>query len=241
MFPTKRPVPQAHDGPLRWLVPSTSKPGEHHLVQLDGYGTNGKCSCADFTCRHEPMLRQDPRQGGIDKTRCKHIRLVRQHFLDRLIRELAGQVKILAIILAGSLSAAPSPQFLDALSWAESRNTYAVGDAGLAAGWFQFHRCAWLTADHLRERAGLARASYEEGTRCPRISRAYAATLVGHYEARLRTLGIQPTAARLWLCWTMGFNGARQIGFDLAKAPAVKRRGYARLSAKLGTFSATVP
>lgn len=237
MFPTKRPTPIAHDSPLRWLVPSSSKPGEHHLVQLDGYGTNGKCSCPDFTCRHEPALRQDPRLGGVDKTRCKHIRQVRSHFLDRLIRELANQAKVVLCLLSAGLGAAPTPQFLDALSWAETRNENITGDRGEARGTFQFHRSAWLEADWLRQQQNLPRREYDSGATCPATARAYAATLLGEYERRLRARGIEPTAARLWLCWSMGWTGARQIGFNLDRAPAYKRRGYHRLSQRLGTFS----
>lgn len=239
MFPTKRQVPIAHDSPLRWLVPSSSKPGEHHLVQLDGFGTNGKCSCPDFTCRHEPLLRQDPRLGGVDKTRCKHIRLVRAHFLDRLIRELASQAKALLLLACAGLGAAPTPHFLDALAWAETQNQDVTGDRGEAAGRFQFHRSAWLEADWLRQQQNLVRQDYDQGARCPAMSRAYAATLLGEYERRLRARGIQPTASRLWLCWSMGWTGASRIGFNLDRAPSYKRRGYHRLSQRLGTFSAT--
>ena len=73
------------------------------------------------------------------------------------------------------------------------------------------------------------------------MSRAYAATIIGSHEARLKRLGLTPTADRLWLAWTMGFAGAKAIGFEPTKAPAYKQRGLARLKAKLGGKSATTP
>lgn len=239
MFPAKRPTPTAHDGPLRWLVPSTSKPGESHLVQLDAFGTNGRCTCPDFTCRHEPNLRANPTIGGVDKTRCKHIRLVRSHFLDSVISELARQAKVVLIFACAAAGAAPSPAFLDALAYAETRNRSIDGDGGDALGPFQFHRSAWADADALRAKRKQPRQTYDLGAPCHHWSLVYAETLVGWYEARLRQRRIEPTAARLWLCWTMGFAGAERIGFDIRRAPAVKRRGFARLSERLGTNKPT--
>jgi len=226
--------PKPYDGPLRWLVPSSSKPGEHHLVQLDAYGVNGCCTCPDFTCRHEPILKADPRLGGVDKTRCKHIRKVRQAFIDRLIDELRSKAAALLMLACASLGAAPSDAFLDALAWSETRNRNITGDAGDALGPYQWQLSAWIDADHHRKLAGLPRQDWETGARCPRMARAYAVTLLTVYEVRLRDRGLTPTASRLWLCWTMGFNGAKQVGFNVNAAPAVKRRGYQRLASRLG-------
>ena len=239
IIPRPRVTPVAYEPPMRWLVPSGSQPGESHLVQLDAFGVNGRCSCPDFTCRHEPILRADPTTGGIDRTRCKHIRLVRQHFLDGIIKEMAKGVKVFLVCLSAWASAAPSDAFLDALSWTETRGQDVVGDAGKALGPFQFHRGAWQDADKLRKRAGLPRAAYETGARDAATARAYASTLLASYEARLRKRGLEPTPARLWLTWTMGFAGAERIGFSEANAPGYKQRGLARLVAHLGDKPAT--
>lgn len=242
MIPPKlRPIPRQHDAPLRWTLPSGSKPGEHHLIQLDAYGVNGRCSCPDFTIRHEPLLRRDPSKGGLDGTRCKHIRLVRAYFLDQIIAEIA-KGSLALILLITPLKAAPSEHFLDALAWTETRNNpSAVGDQGRARSAYQWHRGAWSDATAYRQASRLPTASYEAGTSCPVISREYARTLVGVYEARLRRMGLSPTPDRLWLAWTMGWSGAKAIGFNPADAPAHKRRGLDRLKAKLGGQPATIP
>lgn len=235
ILPKPRPVPVAYEAPFRWLVPSGSRPGEKHLVELDAYGVNGRCSCPDFTCRHEPGLRADPRTGGVDRTRCKHIRLVRSHFLDQIIRQMRNGLAALGLLLCASLSAAPSDAFLDALAWTETRNQPdTVADGGNALGAYCFHRSAWMDADRERAKRGLPRADYETGARCPATSRAYASTLLTHYEERLRRKGFVPTAERLWLCWTMGFAGAERVGFKVSRSPKVKQRGFARLAQHLG-------
>lgn len=235
-------TPRPHDGPLRWIVPSSSKPGEVHLVELDAYEGNGRCSCPDFTCRHEPVLRETPKLGGVDKTRCKHIRKARNKLLDDLIKRLSTAAKALALLAHASLWSAPSEAFLDALAWTETRNQpQTVADRGAALGPFCFHRAAWIEADHHRQALGLPLHPYERGAFCPVISRSYAHTLLGVYERRLKARGLQPTTERLWLCWTMGWAGAKQIGFRASHAPSYKRRGLARLTQALGGYSPTVP
>jgi hypothetical protein len=239
ILPRLKVTPVVYEPPFRWLVPSGSRPGEHHLVELNAFGVNGRCSCPDFTCRHEPSLRDDPTTGGVDKTRCKHIKAVRQHFLDGVIREMTKGLKVVALFLCAVAGAEPTPAFLDALAWAETRNRSITGDRGEALGPFQFHLSAWLDADHHRQLSGLPRAPYETGARCPATSRAYAHTLLATYEVRLRDRGLTPTAERLWLSWTMGFNGAKRIGFKASNAPAYKRRGLDRLAQHLGQNPAT--
>lgn len=221
--------PKPFDSPLRWLVPSVSRPGESHLVDLSGYDANGRCTCPDFTCRHEPILRTDPKLGGVDKMRCKHIRKVRGLFLDSIIREMGKAAKVLVILACATLGAEPSERFLTALAMTETRNQAVVADGGDALGPYCFHRAAWETADLLRAKAGLPRTPYERGAMCHTTSRAYAKTLLASYEARLAKRGLVATPERLWLCWTMGFGGASRIGFKASEAPAHKQRGLARL------------
>ena len=247
MFPKPRPVPTPYDGPLRWLVPSSSNPGESHMVELNAYGVNGRCSCNDFTCRHEPMLRSNPVLGGVDKTRCKHIRLVRQHFLDTLIKELAQGTLVFLFVFAswGRLTATPTDAFLDSLAWAESKNDpKALGDYSFgqpqARGAYQQHLGAWLDADAVRLAKGLPRASWVGGSLCPVASRGYALTYLEILEQKIKALGLQPTPERLWLAWSMGFAGAKRINFTASNAPAAKRRGLQRLLNHLANKPATL-
>lgn len=236
-LPPPRVTPVPHDSPLRWLVPSASKAGESHLVELDSYFGNGRCSCPDFTCRLEPEIRRAQGRGAGDRTRCKHIRLTRTHFLDRVILKLSKAARVLVLFLASAAGAAPSDALLDSLAWAESRNRpETVADGGLARGAYCFHLAAWIDA---QEAARRPLGPWEVAAHCPQASRAAAAALMGLYESRLRRLGLEPTPARLWLAWTMGWSAARKIGFNPANAPAHKRRGLARLTAALAGRPAT--
>lgn len=224
--------PKPFDSPLRWLVPSVTKPGESHLVDMSAYDANGRCTCPDFTCRHEPALRADKLPPS-DKTRCKHIRKVRNLFLNSVIREMGKTVKVLALLACAALGAAPSEAFLTALALTETGNKAVVADNGDALGPYCFHKGAWLDADTLRVKAGQPSIPYERGAMCATTSRVYAKTLLTSFEGRLASRGLTPTTERLWLCWTMGFKGAADIGFRASNAPAHKRRGLARLTAHL--------
>lgn len=240
--PANRPQvkPTPHDGPLRWLVPSASRPGESHLVELDAYRGTGRCSCPDFTCRLEPVLRRPGEIGKTDKLRCKHIRLVRGYFLDQIIESMATGVKALVglCMLTCMLNAAPSEAMLDALAWTESRNNpAAIGDGGDARGAYQLHRGAFLDA---QEAAGGVWGPWEVSAHDPKVSRAAARAYCGIIEARLRRAGLTPTPTRVWLAWSMGYFAARSIDFDPRKAPLSKRRGLVRLLNRLGKSPSTI-
>lgn len=60
------------DWPYVWAVPSESRPGDVHQVDLSHYGANGECSCPDFTMTLARVLREEA-GDGLD-TRCKHIK-----------------------------------------------------------------------------------------------------------------------------------------------------------------------
>ncbi len=49
-------VPYEHA--LRFWVPSRTVRGKRYLVQLDYYHANGFCTCPDFACNLEPLLKQ---------------------------------------------------------------------------------------------------------------------------------------------------------------------------------------
>lgn len=79
--------PEPFDAPGRYLVPSRSKPGEKHLVDLIAYRRNGRCDCPAFTMNHEPRLRKGANPG--DSTRCRHLLEARSAFIDLILREIA--------------------------------------------------------------------------------------------------------------------------------------------------------
>ena len=79
--------PEPFDAPGRYLVPSRSKPGEKHLVDLLAYRRNGRCDCPAFLMNHEPRLRKGAKPG--DATRCRHLLAARDAFIDLILLEIA--------------------------------------------------------------------------------------------------------------------------------------------------------
>ena len=68
----------------RWCFTVMSSEPRHapYRVDLEFYGGNGSCNCADFRTRHEPDLARGVATGF---SRCKHIRIARALVLNTLI------------------------------------------------------------------------------------------------------------------------------------------------------------
>jgi hypothetical protein len=86
--PERKIIPKQYDAPLRFTVPSSSRPGEVHLVDLGALGANGFCSCEDFRLRKESVAKS---VGPSDRARCRHILLTRAWFLDKVLNEMNRQ------------------------------------------------------------------------------------------------------------------------------------------------------
>lgn len=72
-----------HDNPFRWLISSKSRPGEHHLVDIQAHRGHGECSCEDFTMNKIKRIRL--MEARSMRTRCKHIVEAREAFSVWLI------------------------------------------------------------------------------------------------------------------------------------------------------------
>lgn len=68
--------------PLRFHVNSRTVVDLRYLVDLEEYGFNGFCGCADFDFRKRPLA-----QGG-SKARCWHIRQAREFFVDEMLKRI---------------------------------------------------------------------------------------------------------------------------------------------------------
>lgn len=81
---------RTYDCPTRFFVTS-SKPDVENLVDLLALKGNGECSCEDF--RMVKLMNLRRKEGP---TQCKHIKAVREHFLNQIIsyiREDSGMTK----------------------------------------------------------------------------------------------------------------------------------------------------
>jgi hypothetical protein len=79
------------DSPLRYHVPSETRTGRVHLVELDAYAGIGCCTCEDFQMRREPEIKKGNAKSNPPAFRCKHIEYAREHLLEKLITALVDQ------------------------------------------------------------------------------------------------------------------------------------------------------
>ena len=149
-----------------------------------------------------------------------------------MIKHLFVLIVIQAISLI-DLSAEIPDRIVDAVGFAESRNTPGmIGDQGSALSAFQIWRSAWDDANSFRIEQGLRPISRSRWTD-HYLSREICRSYLGLLETRLIKAGVKPSPDRLYLCYTMGFAGAKKIGFDYTRASLVKRKGMARFLSKL--------
>jgi len=74
---------KATGGRMVYTVQSESDPRSVHIVDLTENAGRSACSCKDWQTRRWPIIRD----GG--SATCKHVRAVREFFLDNLLREMA--------------------------------------------------------------------------------------------------------------------------------------------------------
>lgn len=74
------------DHPLRFIVPSETRPAVEHYVDLFSYRRNGRCTCEHFTNRCEPKLRRGALPGPL--WRCNHIEKARDYFIGLMLEKI---------------------------------------------------------------------------------------------------------------------------------------------------------
>lgn len=77
--------------PLRYYVRSLSRPRHLHLVDLGALNRNGECGCEHFQFTLRGMI--DGGAKGSAKTRCNHIKAVRDVFADAMINEVSDRLE----------------------------------------------------------------------------------------------------------------------------------------------------
>jgi len=129
---------------------------------------------------------------------------------------------IAACAAAPNLLARPTANLLDRIAFIESSNrSDAIGDGGKARGAYQMHLAAVIDC-------GGTRADWMNLTNRQTADK-FAGLYLNKISAQLARENIQPSPAIYYLCWNMGFGGARRIGFDPSKAPKTTRNAIAKL------------
>ena len=70
-----------------YLAYSQSQPGVAYPVDVSAHDGLGHCECSDFICRRYPRWKAI--RMPFDSLRCRHIRRVRNHILDAIIKHYA--------------------------------------------------------------------------------------------------------------------------------------------------------
>lgn len=68
----------------QYIVASHSRPGTAYTVDLGAHEGLGHCECENFLYKKLPLW--ETIQANYDHLRCKHIRSVRNHILDQIIK-----------------------------------------------------------------------------------------------------------------------------------------------------------
>lgn len=134
------------------------------------------------------------------------------------------------VLFFSILPASAGTKLLDAIAQVESSNRpNAVGDHGHARGAWQMHAAAWDDVSAYRMAHGRPIRPYSS-VRNAAIARSYARDYLIILQSRLARRGINPeSAASVYLCWNLGFDGAEAIKFDVSKAPLVTQNAIIKL------------
>ena len=73
---------------MRFRVESWSNPQKPHLVDLLARKGFGECSCTDWVTRRAVNARNGAPMGT-DETMCRHVKVARLYFLNKLLVKMA--------------------------------------------------------------------------------------------------------------------------------------------------------
>ena len=122
-------------------------------------------------------------------------------------------------------------RFLQCVAMVESGgNTRAVGDRGRARGAFQMHRAAWIESGEWLRKSGRRVWAWGDWQNVE----AQRETAMAYFKIqarRLESAGVEVNPVNLYLAYTMGFQGFKDCGFDLARVPGAKLNAAERVEA----------
>jgi hypothetical protein len=137
---------------------------------------------------------------------------------------------MLLVLASNAFAWEPSAKFIEAVAQVESGgDSQAIGDKGKARGTYQFHKAAWTDCTTILSKAGAPTASWSTGAMNEATARLYFTTYCMHIARRLEKDGLTPNNGSVYLCYTMGYNGAKKIRFLIDKAPQVKKSSVTRV------------
>ena len=121
----------------------------------------------------------------------------------------------------------------ESIAFAESCGDYrAVGDDGMAYGAYQMHKVAWDDCNEFRKKHKMAVIPWYN-KRYKGSQDIMAMTYIELIRRRFFADHQRfPLPKEIYMAYTMGYEGAKGINFEILRAPEVKQRGTLRFMEK---------
>lgn len=140
---------------------------------------------------------------------------------------------IIALVALVEIASPENIKIAESIAFAESCGDYrAVGDDGVAYGAYQMHKVAWDDCNEFRRKHKMAVIPWYN-KRYKGAQDIMAMTYIELIKRRfIADHNRTPLPKEVYMAYTMGYEGAKSINFEILKAPAVKQRGVLRFMEK---------
>ncbi len=141
---------------------------------------------------------------------------------------------IIALIALIEINSPENIRICESIAFAESCGNYkAIGDGGRAHGAYQMHQVAWDDANAFRKKHKLATFAWSnrkykgaQDIMCMSFVELIKVRYKADHDNR------SPSPREIYMAYTMGYEGAKAIGFRILDAPEVKQRAVIRFMEK---------
>jgi hypothetical protein len=131
--------------------------------------------------------------------------------------------------LSIAVAARVPDRWVDAVAQIETNNRNIPGDAGLAAGVFQWHKAAWSDCTKMRKEAGLKTWPYSKA-KDPATAREYASFWLSYLRGVITVkIGRPALLGEVWLAYNLGVTGFGRYGYSMSLVPQDKYIKAAKL------------
>ncbi len=140
---------------------------------------------------------------------------------------------IVALVSLVQIASPQNIKIAESIAYAESCGDYrAVGDDGMAWGAYQMHKVAWDDCNTFRKKYKMAVIPWQN-----RQYKASQDIMAMTYIEIIRRRFVEdfkrePLPKEVYMAYTMGYQGASDINFEILRAPTTKQRGVLRFMEK---------
>jgi hypothetical protein len=140
---------------------------------------------------------------------------------------------IIALVALVEIASPENVKIAESIAFAESCGDYrAVGDCGVAYGAYQMHKVAWDDCNAFRKKHRMSVIPWYN-KRYKGSQDIMAMTYIEIIRRRfVADFQRQPLPKEVYMAYTMGYQGAKDVNFEILRAPEVKQRGVLRFMEK---------